>query len=111
MKVSELLADARDELSMGWEQGSLMNAATGSVCAVGALRRATLNNIQQGSAALFGKARQVLNLKSREMAADVGLLDNAVVHVENFNDWRNTGKQDMLNLFDKAIIGLEEQGQ
>lgn len=86
-----------------------MNSNTGSVCAVGALRRATLNNIQQGSAALFGKARYVLNLKAREMAADVGLPPQ--IHVENFNDGADTGKQDMLNLFDKAIIGLEERGE
>lgn len=110
MKESELIADARDELSMGWTQRTIMNSNTGSVCAVGALRRATLNNIQHGAAALFAKARQTLNLKAREMAADVGI-GYPLAGVENFNDFNGTGKQDMLNLFDKAIIGLEERGE
>lgn len=110
MKVSELLADARDELSMGWEKGRLMNAQTGGVCAVGALRRATMNNIQQGSAALFSKARQALNLKSREMRADIGYPGD-FSSVESFNDWAKTERADVLNMFDKTIIGLEERGE
>jgi hypothetical protein len=110
MKASELLSDARDELFQGWEKGTLLNESTGGVCAVGALRRSCMNNIQNGAAAVFGKARDALNVKSREMSADVGINGTYPLRVEEFNDWAKTEKSDVLNMFDKAIIGLEEQG-
>lgn len=109
MKISELLAEARDELSQGWEKHTLLNAKTGSVCAVGALRRATMNHVQDGAIPLFRKARTMLNAKAVEMADDVSML-GASTGVEGFNDWAMTSKQDVLNLFDKVIITAEETG-
>jgi hypothetical protein len=114
VKVSELLAYARDELFKGWTHGELVDAQTGNVCAVGALRRATMSNVQNGSAKVFNEARRVLNVKAREMAADVGVRGPSgfgISRVEEFNDFCLTTQQDVLNLMDKAIIGLEEQGR
>jgi hypothetical protein len=111
MKVSELLAAARDELFKGWTQGKLKDNV-GNVCAVGALRRATMGHIQEGSVAVFNKARTALNVKATEMKADVGMVDGfgPNIAVESFNDFGGTTKDDMLALFDKTIIGLEEVG-
>lgn len=106
MKVSELLAHARDELYKGWTKGALAKGQ--NVCAVGALRRATMGNIQNGSTRVFKEARTLLNVKAREMAADVGI-DWEFDGVEQFNDWSGTTHDDMLNLFDKTIIGAEEK--
>lgn len=114
MKPSELVAQARDELFKGWAKGTLMNGE-GSVCAVGALRRATMANVQNGAVGVFKEARQALNAKAVEMAADVGIDSSywsaPLTQVETFNDYRGTQKQDMLNLFDKTVIGLEETGR
>lgn len=109
MKVSELLAEARDEVFKGWVQKTVRDNV-GNVCAVGALRRATMNHIQDGSVKVFPKARKALDAKAREMAADVGGGDFSINVVESFNDFWGTDKQAMLNLFDKVIIGLEEVG-
>lgn len=113
MKASELLSDARDELFQGWEKGTLLNESTGGVCAIGALRRATVSNIHNGATKVFGEARCALNEKAFEMAADIGY-DTGIYRrlaVESFNDASGSGKGDLLNLFDKTIIGLEEQGK
>lgn len=108
MKVSELVAQARDELFKGWAKGTLSDGQ--NVCAVGALRRATMANLQNGAPAVFKEAREALNLKAGEMSADVGM-PFATGAVESFNDFYGTKKEDVLNLFDKATISLEEQGR
>lgn len=108
MKESELLAEARDELYKGWVQNTM--ASGNNVCAMGALRRATMGNIQNGAAAVFNKARTALDLKATEMGEDIakGFRPASVMA---FNDHLDTRKQDVLNLLDKTIIGLEEQGR
>lgn len=105
MKVSELLAQARDELFKGWVSGKLLDVQSGGVCAVGALRRATMSNIQNGSSAVFWEARTELNRKACEMS------NSRFDLVEHFNDHFASGKQDMLDLFDKAIVSVEEVGK
>lgn len=104
MKVSELLSAARDELFKGWTTGTLMNESTGNVCAVGALRRATMNHVPQGSVTVFNAAVRALNAKAEEMS------NSATLTVMGFNDHFAQSKQDVLDLFDKAAIGAEEMG-
>ncbi len=100
MKASELSDAARCELDMGWTQGEYSNYQ-GNVCAIGALERVAMKNMAIGQA---GLVQQELDAKAHEMSN--GEFDR----VQSFNDDRNTTKQDVLNLFDKVTIGLEEKG-
>lgn len=99
MKTSELLGEARDELANGWTQGTYATSQ-GSVCAVGAIERAALRNMDIVAA---GKAQQEINRLTQEIYGDS--------RVQVFNDRPGTTKQDVLDLFDKCIIGLEERGE
>lgn len=98
MKASELCDAARGELYKGWTQRTY-RASNGNVCAIGALERVAVQNmaIQQA-----GVVQRELNAKCREMFGRMS--------VPNFNDDRNTTKEDVLALFDKATISLEERG-
>lgn len=98
MKASELLAEARDELFQGWVQGSYVTQE-GAVCAIGAVERVAMKNMAFAQA---GVAQDALNAKAQEIYN--------TAYVQNVNDTFARGKQDMLDLFDKAIIGLEEVG-
>lgn len=99
MKTSELLGEARDELYKGWTQGEYANHI-GHVCAIGAIERVALRHQDIVAAA---KAQQEVNRLAKEIYG--------CSMVQSFNDRYNTGKQDVLDLFDKAIIGLEERGE
>jgi len=99
MKVSELLGEARDELDKGWTKGAY-STQQGHVCAVGAIERVALRHLDIQAAA---KAQAEIN----RLAAEIHNVD----YVQSFNDRYGTSKQDVLNLFDKAIIGLEERGE
>lgn len=98
MKVSELLGEARDELAMGWTKGAYSH--NGSVCAVGAIERVALRTMDVVAAA---RAQAEVDRLAREIYGDS--------RVQEFNDRYSTSKQDVLDLFDKAIIGLEERGE
>jgi hypothetical protein len=99
MKISELLAEARDELAQGWTQRAY-STASGNVCAVGAIERVALRHMDVQAAAA---AQAEINRLTREVYGEM--------RVQYFNDRVDTQKQDVLDLFDKAIIGLEEQGK
>lgn len=99
MKVSEFLAQARDELFKGWTKGSYQNQV-GQVCAIGAIERVAMNTMAIEEAA---QAQAAINAKAREV--------HGVSQVQHINDSMGTSKQDMLDLFDKAINGLEEHGE
>lgn len=98
MKTSQLLGEARDELAKGWVKHAYSNA--GNVCAVGALERVAMRHQDIVAAA---KAQAELNRLSAEIYD--------ATCVQYLNDRNRTSKQDMLDLFDKAIIGLEERGE
>lgn len=98
MKPSELLGEARDELYTGWVKQAYVNAE-GSVCAVGAVERCAMKHMAFAEA---GVAQEALNAKALEIYGKT-----AIQHV---NDNHATSKQDMLDLFDKSINGLEESG-
>lgn len=99
MKVSEFLAQARDELFKGWTKGSYQNE-DGQCCAIGAIERVAMNTMAIEEA---GKAQEAINAKAREV--------HGVSQVQHINDSMGTSKQDMLDLFDKTVIGLEERGE
>lgn len=98
MKPSELLAEARDELYAGWTQGEYVSAV-GNVCAIGAVERCAMRNMAFAEA---GVAQNALNAKALEIYG--------VNSVQRANDSMVSGKQDVLDLMDKCIIGLEEVG-
>lgn len=98
MKASELLAEARDELYQGWTQGQYITNE-GSVCAVGAVQKCAMRNMAFAEA---GVAQQALNSKAREIYG--------MSMVQHVNDWDSTGKQDILDLMDKATNYLQEVG-
>jgi hypothetical protein len=99
VKVSEFLAQARDELFKGWTKGSYQNSV-GQVCAIGAIERVAMNTMAIEEAA---RAQAAINAKALEV--------HGVSQVQHINDSQATSKQDMLDLFDKAVIGLEERGE
>lgn len=99
MKVSEFLAQARDELFKGWTKNHYRNGE-GQVCAIGAIERVALSTMAIEEAAA---AQAEINAKAREI--------HGVEMVQHLNDSMGTSKQDMLDLFDKTVIGLEERGE
>lgn len=94
MKTSEQLGIAREYLdSTGWIQGAL--AREGSVCVVGALFRTdtyATNTIKALADKIFELVGEPISLPT-------------------YNDHHATCKRDVLDLFDKTIIGLEEVGE
>lgn len=103
MKVSEFLAQARDILSGSWTQGTYRNTITGTVCSKGACERVALSNLsEQGIITTAAYADRELEAKSLEIYS---------LGVISFNDETSTKHQDVLDLFDKTIIGLEEHGK
>lgn len=106
MKASEFLASARDEIEKGWTRGTLQDLA-GNVCAVGAIKRVAEQNKPQrlddftAVCEAGNGAATALEMLAQEFGAS-GIM--------GFNDTRRE-KQDVLNWFDKAIIGLEERGE
>jgi hypothetical protein len=99
MKVSEFLGEARDELNKGWTQRAYQNG-DGEVCAIGAIERVAMRNLDTIQAA--AEAQREIQSKAQEVYGK---------YVQAFNDASTTSKQDVLDLFDKAIAGLEERGE
>jgi hypothetical protein len=110
MKASEILAEARDAIAAGWTQGTVENAH-GSVCAVGALRKAMMNhqeatnpkNMDEFIVAM--EAGSVAGEFLKDLALEFGA--HSVI---NYNDATGRTHEEVLNWFDKGIIQLEEKG-
>lgn len=102
MKTSEFLSHARERLNKGWCQ-NLAEDTKGNVCAWGALW--DVGNVLayqvQGVLKISATALGELN----HFAHEQGFLS-----IVKMNDHPETTKLDMLNAFDKVIIGLEEKG-
>lgn len=106
MKASEYLAAARNEIENGWVQGTIRNNE--GVCALGAIdnvarqqQPATLDDYTRITQAGSGAA------KALEMLAK----EFGTTSIPDYNDRMGRTKEDVLNWFDKAIIGLEERGE
>lgn len=108
MKASEVLAAARDEIEKGWTQNTFEDHE-GSVCAVGAISRAAAQH-KDTVDGLDG----FIDLCDAQETATAAL--ERLVHehggrsIMSYND-HATDKQQVLDLFDKAIAGLEERGE
>jgi len=103
MKVSEFVAQVRDVLSGHWTQGRYKNEHTGDVCILSGCERVTLYNIaEQDIVPTAARAVKAINKKTHEMHN---------VSIIPFNDDDDTNHQDVLNLLDKTVIGLEERGE
>jgi hypothetical protein len=108
MKASEYLGMARDQIEKGWARGTLEDGQ-GNVCAVGSLKRIAEEQRQHvtglddfASMCQAGNgAATALDMLAREFGAG---------SIMSFND-NSREKQNVLNWFDKAIIGLEERGE
>lgn len=97
MSVTQILQVARDRLDKGWHQGDLgdYHSDNGGVCAYGAL--------------IY--ARDTMNFNNINLMADVipilrRLLPQGQKSLPGFNDAETTTKEDVLNLFDKALADL-----
>lgn len=101
MKPSELSEAAREEIYMGWTKGEYQSYQ-GNVCAIGAVERVAMQNMAIAEA---GIVQDELNKKTKEM---FGAQFN---RVQEFNDARDTRHEDMLALFDKVTLFLQEQGR
>lgn len=99
MKVSEFLAEARAELDAGWVQGT-WQTGNGEVCHEGACDRVAMRHLDQIPVA--AAARKAIDEKALEM---FGMPTGRAA-----NDTTGRQKQEMLDLYDKTIIGLEERG-
>lgn len=108
MKASEVLAAARDEIENGWTRGTFEDTH-GSVCAVGAIHRAA----EQKKATVTG-LDGVIELAAAQEDATAAIQRLTREHgsgsIMGYND-HATDKQQVLDLFDKAIAGLEERGE
>ena len=100
MKVSEFLTEARAELDAGWIQGAWQNG-NGDVCHEGACDRVAMRHLDQ--IPIAAAARAAIDAKAMEI---YGLASGRSV-----NDTTGRQKQDMLDLYDKTILGLEERGE
>lgn len=101
MKASEILQDARDRVANGWCQGRCRDQF-GGVCAAIAVREA------ERHAAVMGTNQHHLSVYTAltQQLGEFGYYDS----IFQFNDHPATTKQDVLNLFDKAILSLQEKG-
>lgn len=96
MRDSEILWAARDRVARGWCQ-NVGRDQLGNVCAVGALG----DEIQDR----FGVPNDVLRWDLIDhLRATLG------GPIVEFNDKPETTKQDVLNLFEKTALRLEEYG-
>jgi hypothetical protein len=111
MKTSEYLTAARERVAEGWVQG-IFEDYRGYVCTTGALRRAEENhNIQPGT---YAEGRAVLVNKILE-EYPVGMWtllasEGSLISIPVWNDHKGRTQQEVLNMFDKSILALQEEG-
>lgn len=113
-----ILIKAKDIVEKGWCKNSLFRDANGKairsteytdgchVCAIGAMKIAALNiNFQSGE---YSKALKALG-KETPMWPEDYQLRGMQMPIDSFNDQSTTTKQDILNLYDRAIAKLQAQ--
>lgn len=108
MKASEVLSSARDILNTGWHKGWFSDGK-GNYCAIGACMKAAEVGL------MTPEVFQKLPRKSGYRGATAALSDKLFEmtgegELSEYNDDPKVTKQDMLDLFDKTIAGLEEKG-
>lgn len=103
MNLSEILTNARDRINNGWCKGAYADGE-GNYCAMGALGEAA--KMQSGLLS-DDYARAYTHLNGQLPAFGFSTQDQDVV---DFNDDEMTTKQDVLDLFTKAINSALEKG-
>jgi len=115
MMNMSLIKEARERLAQGWCKGMISDKA-GNVCASGAFIRA-INSARENSVDYDETGWSLFNNVAIEMfpdrahhyitaSGDTWETSPSAVYV---NDHPDTTKEDMLSIFDKAIIREEEQ--
>lgn len=101
MKPSELVAEAHDEMAAGWVAGQYVTI-DGEVCGIGALQRVAMRHMAFAEA---GVAQQALEAKAHELFQATSVQD-----INDRRDTHGTRKQDMLNMYWKVHLDLDEHG-
>lgn len=102
MSVIEDLKAARHYIEQnGWTQGALRNIEDGSICAMGAVCLAAGMQIGSPTSVLVEWDRHQEMYDELKKHVPEGFFDVAA-----YNDDPATTKQDVLNLFDKALAEL-----
>lgn len=96
MKTGETLIAARDHVRQGWIQKHAISSE--GVCIVGAVHRAAHHHDQKFP------ALYILQHKMHEMWPEFQ-------SIVKFNDHPGRTKQEVLDVFDKAILTLQERGE
>jgi hypothetical protein len=98
VKTSEFLAQAKGVIETeGWIQGDLFNAL--GVCPEGAMKFAAIHHMTPG----WHEGRKAFRDKIYEMYGELS--------ISRWNDEPGRTKREVLEVFEKTIIGLEERGQ
>ncbi len=112
MKDSEYLWAAKDYIEKhGWCQEAVQRQDR--VCAVGALNAVILGNpsVTYANAEDVESKEAALEIRRRIVYALEGRLSRPGLELYQYNDSPRTVKQDILDLFEKTAISMEEQGQ
>lgn len=119
MKLSEVLTDARALVEDGWIQGRLQNLS--GVCMVGALTLATRayrhKSLEKGRLAAEGAVLAKIvemfpdeQLSQRSCGEGLPYSDGVPYKIASFNDKPHRTKEEVLSVFDKAILSAQERG-
>ena len=108
MKPSEFINEAADELEKGWTRNKIEDSL-GNVCAVGELQRVAERHMPK-TLGEFTAFAAVAQEAGEQLRAKVRELDRHSASITGYNDTRSD-KSEVITLFQKAAIGLEEQGK
>ena len=105
MNLSEFLTAARDHIARGWIRGSL--SAPDGVCLIGALDR-TQRGLNVGNYDLYREGLTLVREKIAEQWPRVKTWHDGLPNPSAFNDDCKRTRQDILDVFDKAIADARE---
>jgi hypothetical protein len=108
MRMSEYLSTARAKLDQGWIKGEISSAQ--GVCTVGALlsQQYRLSEEDHG---IYDAACLVVRRKIGEMWPENFVLMDGLPSFVDFNDAPERTKDDVLAVYDKAILSAQERGE
>lgn len=107
MKPSEILEYAQGQIEQGWCKGTLVDHE-GNVCMLGAMDRAAT---RKGGVSIYAPAYVSAFRTLHEKVAEFWNGPMDLDGIPGFNDDPKTTKQDVLDVFTKARLGLEERGE
>lgn len=107
MNQSEFLTAARDRIARGWIKGAV--SAPDGVCLIGALDRVSRDHGLKNYD-LYSNGLALVRQKVAEMWPGVKCWYDSLPDPIAFNDDSQRTHQDVLDVFDKAILGAQERG-